>query len=59
MDTTKTIALVVIVAVVGVISYLVFANSSGQTTTDPTTVTHGGAGASILCFVYPPSCIKK
>lgn len=59
METSKIVALTVIVAVVGIISYLVFSNSQGQTVTDPTTQTHGGAGASILCFVYPPSCVKK
>lgn len=57
-DTTKTIALVVIVAVVGIISYLVFSNSEGDTIVDDTNVTHGGAGNIILCAIYPPSCKK-
>lgn len=58
-DTTKTIALVVIVAIVGIVSYLVFSNSEGATETDPTKVSHGGAGSTILCFIYPPACVKK
>lgn len=49
------IAVTVIAALWGL--YAVFAKT--ETETDPTKITHGGAGSTILCIIYPPSCVKK
>lgn len=49
------IAVTVIAAIWGL--YAAFAKTT--TETDPTKITHGGAGDKIICFFYPPACVKS
>lgn len=56
---SKTIGAIVVVVVVGAIASLIFFNSKGSTTVDPTQQTHGGTGSTLLCIIYPPACVKK